>query len=493
MGPSANFRERVLGGGAWLAATQTAAQLIQFAVTAVLAHVLGPRDFGLFALCAVVLGLSVVFREVGMPEALVQAPRLTAGHKNGAFWTTAALAAALAALMAAGAGPVARLLGDVRVAPLVRLAAVDFVIASFGMVPAAILSRDLAFRRLGVCDVAGVAANAAVALPLAFRGFGARSLVWGLVAGDAARTALLFVQARWRPGWRMTRRDVVELFRFGRSVMGASAAYSVRTYIDKLLVGRFLGAATLGGYNLSFRIMTAPQQRFGWLISRLTLPAFSSIQDDDARVGRIYLKALTLIALVVTPAMAGLAVVADDFVRMVYGPAWLFIVPALRVMCAAGVFYAVGTTVGPVLVAQGRPQWLFRLSLLLTASLAAGIAVTLPFGLTAVGVGFTVAAALGYGVGFVMVARLLRLRARAFLGAFRSPAVAAAAAAFAATAVRVALAGYGPGVRLGGAVAAGVGAWAFAVWLSRVPALVEVGAFARGRWTTFVAARRSSA
>jgi O-antigen/teichoic acid export membrane protein len=472
------FKDRFLGGAAWTGLTQAAAQLGQFFVTAFLAHVLTPDDFGLVALCFVVTGTVTVFREVGLPQAVVQLRDLTPGHKNGAFWATMALSSVVAAAVFGGAGLISGVLGDVRVEPLLRVMSAGVVISSLGLIPAALLTREMDFKKLGFCDIGQVVANAAVSVPMALAGYGVWSLVAGFVVGDAARTTLAFALSRWRPTFRFSKGDAATLFRFGVGVTGSSIFYSIRTYVDKFIIGRFLGVAALGGYNLAFRIMCVPQQRVSWFVSRLTFAGFASIQDEDAKIARVYGKTLKLIALVAAPALAVLAVCADDFVALVYGAQWAFVVPALRIMCFAGIAYGVGTTVGPVLMAKGKPGWLFGLSVALTGLLTASVLAGLRFGLVGVAVGLLLQAGVGYGFGFFLVARLIKWKVSDFFRVFASPFAVAALAGCSAAALRGLLGMPAGPVRLAVTVAGGAVVFVAALWIWRVPELAEIKGYA---------------
>jgi O-antigen/teichoic acid export membrane protein len=472
------FKQRFLGGAAWTGMTQAAAQAGQFFVTAFLAHMLTPDDFGLIALCFVVTGTVAVFGEVGLAQAVVQLRNLKDGHKNAAFWSTTAVSLILAAAIFGGAGRLAAAMGDDRVESVLRVMSSGLVLSSLGLIPVAFLVRGMDFKRVGACDICRVAGNAAVALPLAAGGHGVWSLALGLLTGEAARTAAAFYFTRWRPGLRFSREEFAALLRFGVGITGSSLGYSLRTYVDKFLVGRFLGVVALGGYNLAFRIMCVPQQRVAWLASRVTFAGFAAIQDDDARIGRIYLKALKLTALVAAPALTVLAVCADDFVGLVYGPQWNFMVPALRVMCFAGICYAVGTTVGPVMMAKGRAGLFFVLSLVLTGFLTGAVLIGLPFGLEGVAVGLAAQAAAGYGFGLYLVTRLIKLRWGALASALRAPGAAAAAAGAGALAARALFVTLYPTPRLFATAAAGVAVSLATLWFVKVPELRELKSYA---------------
>jgi PST family polysaccharide transporter len=337
------------------------------------------------------------------------------------------------------------------------------------------------FRLLGWAEVGQAVANGAVALPLAWRGWGVWSLAAGFVAGTAVYTILVFVFARWRPGIRFTRADARGLLPFGLGVTGANLAYAFRSYVDKYLVGRFLGAAALGGYQLAFRIVTAPEQRVAWLVSRVIFPGLAAIQGDDERIGRIWRKALTVIGLIAAPALAAVAVCADDFVLVVFGPPWRFIVPALRIMSVAGVFFALGSTAGTVFLAKGRADVEFRISVVNTVLLALALVFGVRFGVAGVAWAVVGQAAMGYVLALATAMALIRMTAASLVRALAAPAVVTAAVAAAAFCFRGAVAA-APPLRLAGALGAAGVAYAGALWLLRVKELAEVLDFVKAKW-----------
>ncbi len=486
----AALKDKFLGGAAWVTITQAAVHVGQFALVAGLAHLLTPGDFGILALCLVVTGTSAIFRDIGLPSAVIQLPVLREGHKNAAFWVSLATAAAVAAAVYFGAPTLASLLRDDRVVPALRVLSAGLIVNAFGLIPAALLTRAMDFRRLGICDVAQVAANAAVAVPMALAGCGYWSLVFGSLAGDAARASFAFAFAPWRPARRFGRRDARELMSFGLNVTGAGFAHSLRSYLDKFLVGRFLGTSFLGGYNLAFALITAPQRRITWIVSRLTFPAFAAIQNDDERIRRIYAKAVKLVVFLAAPVAVGLFFMADDFVRVVYGPQWLFTIPVIKVMSAATLFYAVGTSAGSVFLAKGRADLEFKASVFMTVLLALAVAIGLKWGSLGIAAAIVAYAAVGYAVVIAVVLRLIGMKWGAFLKLFAPGVLAAASFGTAAWAVRAAWSQDGGLARLLVTAAAGAITYGAVLWLQRVPELGELNRFARARMRRFPPTQR---
>jgi O-antigen/teichoic acid export membrane protein len=51
-------------------------------------------------------------------------------------------------------------------------------------------------------------------------------------------------------------------------------------------------------------------------------PAFARLQHDPRKIGEVWLRGTRIVAAVLIPALAGLAVVAADFVPVVLGSRW---------------------------------------------------------------------------------------------------------------------------------------------------------------------------
>jgi O-antigen/teichoic acid export membrane protein len=84
--------------------------------------------------------------------------------------------------------------------------------------------------------------------------------------------------------------------------------------------------------------------------------AMSSIQKENARFQRAYLKAVRLSALVAFPLLTMLGTSADVIIPFVYGPAWEGTVPILQLLTTVGILRILSNTQALVVQACGRPM-----------------------------------------------------------------------------------------------------------------------------------------
>ena len=151
--------------------------------------------------------------------------------------------------------------------------------------------------------------------------------------------------------------------RFGGNLAGAtSIAYWINN-ADNLLVGIFSGGRSLGIYSRAFTLMQAPLAQVSWAAQRVMFPALTRMHGDVARMRRVYLRAISLIAFVAFPLAVVVAVAAEPVVLTLLGPDWTDAVPILRILAIGGMLQAVATTGSWIFLAQGRTDWMLRWNL----------------------------------------------------------------------------------------------------------------------------------
>jgi O-antigen/teichoic acid export membrane protein len=171
--------------------------------------------------------------------------------------------------------------------------------------------------------------------------------------------------------------------------MGAKTLNFLSSNLDRVIIGRFLGAAPLGQYNLAWTVITLPLTQVNPIITKVMLPVFSRIQNDDKALVATYGRVLSYISLATFPMLAGMLIVGRPFIHSVYGEAWLPAVPVLQVYCLLGAVYTLGNPIGCVILAKGRADIDFRLNVLAVIGHIIVVLVGVRWGIFGVAVGLT--------------------------------------------------------------------------------------------------------
>lgn len=374
--------ERTARAAGWRFAGSAAGAALQLAVGVWLARLLPPADFGLFALAAIVVFFAKPAVELGLGAAIVQRPGVTDRHLRAGFTWSLVVGAVLSLLVAMAAPLAAAAAGDSRIVPIVRVLALTLPLRALGIVAEAQLGRALDFRRLSMIEVASSLAGNGVAVALALAGHGLWSLVWGALVQTALASAAQLAAARHSLRPLAGVREIGDLLpvAVGSALSGWVNAVALNG--DNFIVGRALGAASLGLYGRAYALMNVPFTYTAGVLSGVLFPAFAHVQGDPARLRRGYLVATGITASVSGPVMAALAVAAPHLIPAFYGEQWAGAVPPLQVLCAAGYFRALYHLGGAVLKSQGRVYTELGLQIGYAALVVVGTAAAVTHGLT---------------------------------------------------------------------------------------------------------------
>lgn len=292
------------------------------AIGIVLARVLGPREFGTFAVAMVALLAVLSFNELGVSLAIVRWP----GEPAEIAPTVATISLASSALIYAGcfAGApfFAAAMGAPAATSVIRVLSLSVLLDGLVAVPAALLQRTFRQDRKLIADQVNSLGGAAVSIALALSGWGAMSLAAGRLAG-AAGAAVLFVVFSPAPlRFGFDRTVARRLLRFGLPLAGSSVIVFAVAGVDQLVVGNVLGATALGFYVLAVNLSNWPIGVFSQPVRSVAPAAFARLQHDVPAMRRTFLSTAGLLTAVTLPVCVLLGSAAGPLVHFVYGSRW---------------------------------------------------------------------------------------------------------------------------------------------------------------------------
>jgi len=304
-----------------------------FVMGLVLARLLAPADFGVYAIALAATGVLMHINDVGLIAATVQwrgrledmaptAATLAAGFgivTYGLFWLAAPAFAAAA--------------GNRAAAPVVQLLTLIIVIDGLTAVRSAALMRNFQQGKLVTANSAGLAVNATVAISLALGGAGAFSFAWGQLAGAFVTGVLVFAFARVPVRVGFDRAVARKLMRFGVPLAASLGVEAVVTNVQFAVIGRLTGATELGFYLLAFNVSSWAQTVLGTAIRYVSVAGYSRLSEhDEEALSAGVQRSMPLLVTVVAPIVALTAVLAAPLVALLYGGEWAPAAPVLRVL-----------------------------------------------------------------------------------------------------------------------------------------------------------------
>jgi PST family polysaccharide transporter len=420
-------RASVASGVRWSFISLVFKQATRIGFAIVLARLLGPENFGIIGQATIYLAFTTVFLDVGIASSLIQHRKLDRTLIGTATTVNFAVLSALVVLTLLSADLWASLFDTPELGNVLRVLSITFVFNGFAVVPAALLTRRLEFRRLGIAEVVSSVIGGTAGVVAAVSGAEYWALVIQTLTRDAVYVSILLATTG-RPVVTWSREAFSRIASFSRNVFGSQMLNFVGQNADNFLVAWQLGKVPLANYTLSYRVLMLPIQVLGQTANRLVFPVFSRLIDDKPRQARYFSSVLTGISISVLLPMTIVALAAPAAVPIVFGPDWGGAVRAMQILAMSAVLRTISSVSSAVLFANGRADWVFRLNLVSIPAHLVGFAVGLRWGIEGVAWSFIIVALPLTFLWLMLTRRLIPLGAAGQLRAL-APAITGAVAA----------------------------------------------------------------
>lgn len=346
---------RASKAAAWGYAGTALKLVLQLGVQVYMARILGPGEYGLFAIGVVVVAFALYFGDVAS-SALIPRKELSGEQIRFAFTWQILASCGVALCLFLSSNAIAAYTGEPRAVGVVRALSSICVLNALGGVSLALLRRDLSYKTIQIAQVSGYVVGY-VLVGMAWVTF-LQASVWALVA---AWLAQVLVTSIWllcacphsmRP--RFACADGAELLKFGWSSLVSNLGTWAMSNVDRVIVARYFPAVQVGLYTTSANLLATPLSQ---LYATFQSVAFSASSRLDENPGQISHAFSTLMAVVVL--CAGLVygtsfVAADVIVLNLYGEAWSEAVPFVRVFSFVMFCNALSGSITPLLWGRGR-------------------------------------------------------------------------------------------------------------------------------------------
>ncbi len=302
-------------------------------ISAVLARLLTPDDYGLIALTTVFTNLSEILIDAGFGTALIRKKEVDDNDYACVFAISCAVSLFLYILLFFAAPFVSAYYEKPELTSVLRVMSLVLFIQAFASTRNAFVNRNMQFKLLMKCNTAASVISGAVGVAAAYCGLGVWALVLQRLLQQVIITVLLFVSVKWKPKLRFDSARFKELFGFSAGVIGASLVNYVENCVNSLVVGKHYSVADLG-YMDKGNIL--PEQislnSFG-AMTNVLLPTVSSYQNDIERLKLVIRKVLRYTAYVMLPVMLGMLVVSREAILVLFTEKWLPSVPLMQFIC----------------------------------------------------------------------------------------------------------------------------------------------------------------
>ena len=368
MPASKSLGARSISAVFWGAGGAALRMLLQIGAQITLARLLGPDQYGVFAIGATVIGFSAFFSDVGLAYGLIQKAQLDELDVRFVVTWQIVLGLLVAGVVWLAAVPIAGFFGEPRSASVLRALSALCLLNALAAPALNLLKRKIDFKRINIFALVSYAVGyLLVGVPMALAG----AAVWALVAAwllqALVNLALLYNASRhalkplfWYPQARGQSR-------YGATVFFTNLINWLINNVDRIVVGRVFGSHEIGLYATAYNLLYTPAAAALGVVQPVFFSASSRLQDAAGRIASGYRALLGGVMLVALPLFTLVAVATEAFIGMLYGPQWAGAAALCRPIALAMPFFLVWGFTTPLLWTGGKPgrEFLVQLPLAL--------------------------------------------------------------------------------------------------------------------------------
>ena len=352
--PTTNLKDKAAQGFLWGALNNGTMQVLNAVFGIVLARLLSQEDYGLIGMLAIFTLIANSLQDSGFVTALTN--RRTATHRdyNSVFWFNICVSLCLYVILFFLAPLIADFFDEPILTDLSRYYFFGFFIASFSIVPRAILFRQIRQRELAIMGLASLLVSGAVGIAMAYNGMAYWGLATQTITFNLMVSVLSWALSRWRPSRQVSLQPIREMFGFSSKMLITNIFNQINNNIFSLILGKLYTKVEVGTYNQANKWNLMGASTITGMVQGVAQPTFVQVGDDRERLCRTFSKMLRFTCFISFPVMFGLSLVAPEFIVLLIKEKWLSSAHLMQYLCIGGALLPIATLYFNLIISRGK-------------------------------------------------------------------------------------------------------------------------------------------
>jgi O-antigen/teichoic acid export membrane protein len=351
-----SLKQKALNGVKWTSIGSLVVVSLQLAQLFILTRYLTPSDFGLMAIVSVVIGFSALFMDMGISSAIIHKQNISNRQLSSLYWLNIFAGIILFFVVYFSSSLISEYYNQIKLIPIIQLMATTFFISAIGNQYRILNQKKLRFNLLALVEITAALISFIVAVICAINGFGIYSLVYATLTNVTVSSIILMLKGLKdnKPTFTYYHDDIKDLIGFGLFQMGEKTVNYFNSQFDVILIGKLLGVEALGVYSIAKNLVMKPAQLINPIITKVTFPIMSKVQNDNKQLKNIYLKTINYLCSINFPIYFVIALVAEPLVIILFGSQWVEAILILQILSFYFMFRSICNPVGSLQLAKGR-------------------------------------------------------------------------------------------------------------------------------------------
>lgn len=357
-------KDNLLSGVMYTALAKYSGIVISLVVTAILARLITPEEFGVIAVASIFMNFFSTLTTVGIAPAIVQNKSLTTEDLKSINTFTIYISFVLSLVFILCVPLIASYYdNDIQLKTVLYILSISITTSIAAIVPNALLMKSKQFKFIAMRTFWIQVSMGIVSCICAYAGMGIYALLINPVAGNILLLIVNFIKEPVAVSWRWSNISVKKILGFSIYQMLFNLVYLLYRNIDKILIGKHMSMQTLGYYEKSYRLMLLPLENISTVINPVLHPVLSDYQNDTNYLWNAYLRMIKLLGEIGFYVSVVLYFAAPTIIRVIYGETWEPAIPMFRILSLSVCFQIMQAPIGAILQSINKVRGLLYSSL----------------------------------------------------------------------------------------------------------------------------------
>lgn len=357
-----SIKKQALSGIKWNSVAKITTDLLSVVQLMIVARYIDKADFGTMSIIHVVLGLTSMFRDLGMYAAIMHKQNITEDQYNSLYWFNWIINIICFIIICIASYPIALFYKDPRLASLICLVSVNILIGCFGKIFITIKQKNLEFSFISKVGIIFNILSFITTLLFSVLGFGIYALILpGLILGIVSAVVWTIVgRKHFKVRFHYNFAEIKDFFKIGIYDTGAQLMDYISYKIDVILVGRLFGLEVLGLYNMGKELALKAMKMLNPIINSVATPILSKLQNEPDKIKLNYSRILSFVGFINIPILIALSIFSEEVVSIFFSEKYANAATFVRILAFWGIFASIGNPAGNLVVAKGRTDISFK-------------------------------------------------------------------------------------------------------------------------------------
>lgn len=378
-----SLQKQAMSGVVWTFTQQFGNQIIGFIVSLILARVLLPEEFGLIGMIAVFISVGQIFVHSGLTQSLIRSKELDQSDFSTVFFFNLSASVIVYLIIYFAAPFIADFYNQEILINITRLFGLVYIINAFSAVHQTKYAREMKFKIPAMAALPANLIGGIIGIIMAYNNFGVWSIVWSQLINSILNSILLWVFSDWRPSLTFSFQKFINHLNFGYKLTFTGLLDVVFRNSYLIIIGKIFSPAQVGYYTRAETMKQLPVTNISSILNSVTYPLFSSIQEDNVRLKRVYKELMQLVVAIISPTLIFLAILAKPTFIFLFTDKWNAAVPYFQILCATGILFPIHAYNLNILKIKGRSDLVLKLEIYKKIIVVITIAITIQFGIIA--------------------------------------------------------------------------------------------------------------